>query len=62
LNYFTVLPEEKNPEDLVTEGADWQLGEWVDVKNDAFQSMVDAAINAQLHKGTRWSEVQHKEE
>jgi protein O-GlcNAc transferase len=62
LNYFTVLPEKKNPEDMVTEGADWQLSEWVDVKNDAFQSMVDAAINAQLHKGTRWYEVQHKEE
>jgi len=62
LNYFTVFPEERPKEDLVTEGADWQLGEWVDIKDDAFQSMVDAAINAQLHKATRWAEVQHKEE
>lgn len=62
LNYFTVFPEERPKDEMVTEGSDWQLGEWVDVKDDAFQMMVDAAINAQLHKGTRWSEVQHKEE
>lgn len=62
LNYFTVFPEERAKEEMVTEGSDWQLGEWVDIKDDAFQMMVDAAINAQLHKGMRWSEVQHKEE
>ncbi|RDW87369.1 hypothetical protein BP5796_03063 [Coleophoma crateriformis] len=53
LHYLMAHPERR-------EGAnpwDWQTGEWVDVKDDVFQALVDAAINAQLHKGLSRGEV-----
>lgn len=36
---------------------DWQSGEHVYIEADLFQSLVDAAINAQLNRGTRRTDV-----
>ncbi|TVY38289.1 EGF domain-specific O-linked N-acetylglucosamine transferase [Lachnellula occidentalis] len=48
LHYFTAHPE-RRPE----EEGDWQMGEWLDVKPEVFNALVDAAIYAQLHRGAK---------
>ncbi|KAF4632154.1 hypothetical protein G7Y89_g5983 [Cudoniella acicularis] len=48
--YFTAHPEPR-------EGDDWQRVEWVDIKADVFQALIDAAINTQIHKGSSSGEV-----
>ncbi|KAH6676455.1 hypothetical protein B0J14DRAFT_585578 [Halenospora varia] len=50
INYFTGHPERE-------EGGDWQAAEWVEIKNEVFQALVDAAINAQMHRGSSAGEV-----
>ncbi|EHK98779.1 putative Uncharacterized glycosyltransferase AER61 [Glarea lozoyensis 74030] len=49
LHYFTAHPEAPPEQD--TTGWGWQTGEWVDMRNEVFQALVDAAINGQLAKG-----------
>ena len=54
LHYFTAHPERREGEG---HGDEWQTGEWVDMKPEVFQALIDAAINAQLHKGESPGEV-----
>jgi protein O-GlcNAc transferase len=48
LHYFTAHPESR-PEGST--GWEWQTGEWVDMRNEVYQALIDAAINGQLAKG-----------
>ena len=51
MHYFMAHPERR--EDDPRDGNEWQTGEWVDIKPEVFQTLIDAAIYAQIHKG--WS-------
>ena len=54
LHYFTAHSEDRGGD---LSGWDWQTGEWVDMKNEVFQALIDAAINGQLAKGDMRGEV-----
>jgi protein O-GlcNAc transferase len=56
LHYFTAHPVDR-PKGSDADGWAWQTGEWVDMRNEVFQALVDAAINGQLAKGDMRGQV-----
>ncbi|TVY39364.1 EGF domain-specific O-linked N-acetylglucosamine transferase [Lachnellula occidentalis] len=55
MHYFTAHPERRVGDP--GNGSEWQTGEWVDIKPEVFQTLLDAAIYAQIHKGSSPGEV-----
>ncbi|TVY92899.1 EGF domain-specific O-linked N-acetylglucosamine transferase [Lachnellula willkommii] len=55
MHYFTAHPERR--EEDPGNGNEWQTGEWVNIKPEVFQTLLDAASYAQIHKGSSPGEV-----